>query len=159
MNKTRLFTLLSALFVSLAAASLLWAGTTVEDQFTMKTKEYTKHTYHPVPFTHKKHHEDYKIGCGECHHDADGKALELSLGDDVQRCIECHDKPGKAPRQKGKKLTKKEKLAYHAEALHGNCIACHKDVNKAFKKKAKDKKAKGPAPTSCKKCHPGGKIK
>ncbi|SCY83409.1 cytochrome c3 family protein [Desulfoluna spongiiphila] len=163
MNKTRIITLLSALVVSLAAVSLLWAGTTVEDTFDMKTKEYTEaggHKYSPVPFTHKKHHEDYKITCGECHHDENGKALELTMGDDVQRCIECHDKLGKAPKGKGKKKLKgKEKRQYHAEAVHDNCITCHKAFNKEFKKKAKDKKAKGPAPTSCKKCHTEGKIK
>ena len=160
MNKTRITTLLAALVVSLAAVSLLWAGTTVEDTFDMKTKEYKKHTYNPAPFTHKKHAEDYNISCGECHHDADGKALELTMGDNVQRCIECHKIPGKAPKvKKGeKKLKGAEKRQYHAEALHDNCISCHKDFNKDFKKKNPGKK-KGPAPTSCKKCHPGGKIK
>ncbi len=160
-------TLFTAFLVSLAAASLLWAGTTVEDEFIMKTKEYTgehAHTYNPVPFTHKKHIEDYKISCGECHHDADGKALDIAMGADVQRCIECHDKPGKAKVKKGeKKLKGKAKREFHAEALHANCISCHKTFNKAFKKKAKAKdpkaKVKGPAPASCKKCHPGGKLK
>jgi len=167
MNKTRIITLLSALVVSLAAVSLLWAGTTVEDTFNMKTKEYTgdnAHKYYPVPFTHKKHHDDYKISCGECHHDANGKALELTMGDDVQRCIECHDKPGKAPKGKGKKKLKgKEKRQYHAEALHANCITCHKKFNKKFveKAKAKDPKAKvkGPAPSSCGACHYEGNKK
>ncbi|MCD4677149.1 MAG: cytochrome C, partial [Desulfobacula sp.] len=33
---------------------------------------------------------------------------------------------------------------------HGNCISCHKKINK----KAGDKKGlKGPAPASCGKCH------
>lgn len=158
MNKIRISTLLAALVISLAAVSLLWAGTAVDDQFVMKTKEYTKHTYHAVPFTHKKHTDDYSISCGECHHDAKGKALELAAGDNVQRCIECHDKPGKAPKAKGKKKLKgKAKLQYQAEAMHANCISCHKTFNKDFKKKSGKKR--GPAPTSCKKCHPGGKIK
>jgi len=34
----------------------------------------------------------------------------------------------------------------HAEALHLNCISCHKKANKASGTKA--------APTSCAKCHP-----
>ena len=142
-----MITLLSALVVSLAAVSLLWAGTTVEDTFNMKTKEYTAHKYSEVPFTHKKHHEDYKISCGECHHDENGKALELTMGDDVQRCVECHDKLGKAPKGKGKKKLKgKAKREYHAEAVHANCITCHKSYNKENKTKA--------APASCKACHP-----
>ena len=110
-----------------------------------------------MPFTHKKHTTDYDISCGECHHDASGKSLELAAGDNVQRCIECHDKPGKAPKKGKKKLKGKAKLQYHAEAMHANCISCHKTFNKDFKKKSGKKK--GPAPTSCKKCHPGGKIK
>ena len=159
MNKTRISTLLAAFVVSLAAASLLWAGTTVKDEFKMNTKEYKKHKKSLSLFTHKKHAEDYKISCGECHHDADGKALELKMGDDVQRCIECHDKPGKAPKvKKGeKKLKGAEKRQYHAEAVHNNCITCHKEFNKEYKAKTKEKK--GPAPTSCNKCHPKAKKK
>ena len=37
-------------------------------------------------------------------------------------------------------------MEYHAEALHENCISCHKDYNKKNKTKA--------APQSCTKCHP-----
>ena len=40
-----------------------------------------------------------------------------------------------------------EKLAYHANALHENCISCHKAYNKENKTKA--------APSSCTKCHIG----
>ncbi|MCG8470256.1 MAG: cytochrome c family protein [Desulfobacterales bacterium] len=153
-----MMTLLLAMVMSLAVVSLLWAGTKVEDEFVMQTKEYKKHTYNLVHFTHKKHAEEYKISCGECHHDDQGKALDLKMGDNVQRCIECHTKPGKAPKGKGKKKLKgAEKRAYHAEALHQNCIKCHKAFNKSYKKEHKVKK--GPAPTSCKKCHPGGKMK
>lgn len=158
MKKTRMISLLLAMVASLAVVSLVWAGTTVEDEFLMKTKEYKSHKYNYAPFTHKKHAEDYNISCGECHHDENGKPLELKMGDDVQRCIECHTKPGKAPKKKGKKKLKgAAKRQYHAEALHENCISCHKTFNKKFKKETGKKK--GPAPTSCKKCHPGGKMK
>ena len=44
------------------------------------------------------------------------------------------------------KLSKKEKLDYHAEAMHYNCKDCHKAHNK--KTKTKD------APITCTKCHP-----
>ena len=38
-----------------------------------------------VDFTHKKHIEEYTAGCGECHHDAEGKPLnDLKMGDEVQ---------------------------------------------------------------------------
>ncbi len=61
----------------------------------MDNKAYSEHTKSISTFSHKKHNEEYKIGCGECHHDAKGKPLnDLKLGDDVQGCIECHKIPG-----------------------------------------------------------------
>ena len=115
----------------------------VADVIPMNNKAYSKHKKGIVEFTHKKHIEDYEIGCGECHHDNKGKALNnLKLTDSVQNCIACHKNPGQA---KGKKA-KKDKLEFHAEAIHMNCIDCHKDYNK--KNNTKD------APSSCNKCHP-----
>ena len=132
------------------------AGTDVPDVITLKNKAYKKHKKGIVEFTHKKHMDEYaklapdlyKDGCGVCHHDEDNKPLvNLKEGDDVQNCIECHKKPSERPKGKDKpKLSKKERLAYHAEAIHYNCKGCHKKYNKMTKKKT--------APTTCKKCHP-----
>lgn len=126
----------------------IYAGTDVPDVVKMENKAYTEHTKGIVMFTHKKHVEEYKAGCGECHHDEKGKPLnDLKAGDNVQNCIECHNKPGEKPKGKdAPKLSAKEKLQYHAEALHKNCRDCHKEHNK--KNKTKD------APTTCKACHP-----
>ena len=101
-----------------------------------------------MQFTHKKHIEEYSIGCGDCHHNKDGQPLNnLKMGDAVQKCIACHVKPEKAPTKiDGRKPTDEEKLEYHADALHENCIGCHKDFN--TKNNTKD------APASCNKCHP-----
>ena len=114
----------------------------------MKNPAYEKHTKGIVMFSHAKHYREYKADCGECHHDDKGKPIEgLKEGDDVQSCIECHKIPSERPKGKdAPKLSKKERLEYHAEALHYNCKDCHK----AFNKKNKTKKA----PTTCKKCHP-----
>ena len=141
---------------TLFLAAGLYAGTEVSDVIKLNSPEYEKHKKGIVEFTHKKHSEDYakkapdlyKNGCGECHHDADNKPLSnLKIGDDVQRCIECHKKPSERPKGKGApKLSKSQKLEYHAEALHMNCRVCHKKYNKANKTKA--------APTTCTKCHP-----
>lgn len=133
---------------SLFIATSLFAGTAVKDEFMMDAPEYAKHKKGIAKFTHKKHNIDYKIGCGECHHDDKGVALNnLKIGDNVQRCIECHKKPSERPKGKGApKLNKKQKLEYHAEAIHMNCKDCHKKFNKKNKTKA--------APTSCSKCHP-----
>ena len=130
-------------------ATGIYAGTAVEDMIKMENKAYAKHKKSIVMFSHKKHSEDYKAGCGECHHDANNKPLDnLKAGDAVQNCIECHKKPSRKPRAKkgAPKLTQAQKLEYHAEAIHLNCISCHKK----FKKKTGTKAA----PTSCAKCHP-----
>jgi len=135
---------ISALFITAG----IYAGTNVPDVIKMENKAYKKHKKSIMTFSHKKHIEDYKAGCGECHHDDKGKPLNnLKMGDNVQNCIECHKIPGERPKGKGKpKLSKKQRLDYHAEALHYNCKDCHKKFNK----KNKTKKA----PTTCTKCHP-----
>ena len=133
----------------------------VPDVIELKDPAYEKHKKGVVHFEHKKHQNDYaeqypeyyKNGCGECHHDKDGKPLSnLKEGDDVQKCIECHKIAAEAPKGKKakKKLSKKEKIKdYHAEALHANCKDCHKKYNKKYK----PEKAKK-APTTCTTCHP-----
>jgi hypothetical protein len=121
------------------------------------------HTKPIVMFTHEAHIDDYMEknpdlfadGCGACHHDDSGTPItDLTMDDDVNACFDCHDKPGRPDKDVKKqwlkeKLTREEKtsreLEYHAEALHANCIGCHR----AFKKKTKSKAA----PTSCSKCH------
>mgnify|MGYP003702646577 FL=1 len=134
------------------AAGSIYAGTKVQDVIQMDNKAYSEHTKSISTFSHKKHNEEYKIGCGECHHDAKGKPLnDLKLGDDVQGCIECHKIPGDLKKEmKANKASKKEiaakEMEYHAEAIHENCISCHKKFNKKNKTKA--------APQTCTKCHP-----
>ena len=128
------------------AAGSIYAGTKVQDVIQMDNKAYSEHTKSISTFSHKKHNEEYKIGCGECHHDDKGKPLnDLKLGDDVQSCIECHKIPGKMPgdlkkEMKANKASKKEiaakEMEYHAEAIHENCISCHKKFNKENKTKA-----------------------
>lgn len=137
-----------ALIITLAASLFLvvgiYAGTKVADEFEMNSPY--KHKKKLALFTHKKHATDYKIACGECHHDDKGKPLDLKEGDDVQKCIECHKKPGEIKGKKAKGLSKKEKREYHANAVHDNCLGCHRKHNKENKTKA--------APTKCTACHP-----
>ncbi len=130
------------------AAPAKAASGDLPDVIAMKNAAYKKHKKGIVQFTHKKHIDKFKIACGECHHDENGEPLkELKAGDEVQGCIECHSKPGKAKKaKKGEKLSLEQKLEFHAEALHKNCISCHKKYNKKNKTKA--------APVSCGKCHP-----
>lgn len=152
MGKRMLTILLVAGVALVFAATGLQAGTKVEDTFKMNTKEYAKHTKGLVEFTHKKHVEDYKLKCGECHHDDKGKPLDLKTGDDVKRCVECHKETVKV---KGEKISKKDKIMkYQQEAMHANCITCHKEHNKSLKDPKDPRGTKGPAPASCSKCHP-----
>ena len=149
MNKRSLLIIAIAGIASMFLATAIYAGTAVDAVIKMENKAYAKHKKSIVQFSHKKHSEEYKASCGDCHHDADGKPLSgLKMGDEVQNCIKCHTKEGRAPKAKkgAPGLSKKEKLAYHAEALHLNCIGCHKETNKASGTKA--------APTTCAKCHP-----
>ena len=146
-----LFTLLAGI-VFLCYGTNIYAGTKANDIIEMNNKAYPKHKKSIVKFTHKKHAQDYKIGCGECHHDENNKPLNnLKEGDDVKSCIECHSKPALIKRKNLNPQYKKQKREYHANAIHGNCKACHKKFNKKKGLKSKDK---GAAPTTCKACHP-----
>ena len=110
------------------------------------TDAFAKHKKTIVTFEHKKHHDPapdgYGIACGECHHDKDGKPLELKEGDTVKNCLECHDKTEKPKKPKGlaKADWKKMQLEYYYGAMHRNCIGCHKEG--------------GAGPVKCSECHP-----
>jgi cytochrome c553 len=146
MKKKRLLVAAIIGIATLFLAAGLYAGSTMPD--VIKMKDDYKHKKGIVEFSHKKHVDEYKATCGDCHHDENNKPLtNLKEGDDVKKCIECHNKPGEKPKGKNApKLSKKEELQYHAEALHENCKGCHKAYNKKNKTKA--------APTTCTKCHP-----
>ena len=148
MTKRMLTLLLAAGIAVIFVATGVSAGTDVPETITMDYNKYKKRTKKPpkskfVEFTHQKHNVDYKISCGECHHDKDNKPLNLNVGDPVEKCVTCHTKLKKNNNNKKDILVLKN-------AMHGNCVVCHKDVNK----KAGDPKGmKGPAPASCSKCH------
>ena len=145
MNKKLLIFLMTIGVALIFVATGLQAGTEVADSFKVETKEYKSRKKMPATLSHKKHNEEYGLSCGECHHDKDGKPLaDLKMGDEVHRCVECHTKLKKSKEDK-------KNIMVLENAMHGNCITCHKEVNI----KAGDPKGrKGPAPTSCTKCHP-----
>jgi hypothetical protein len=122
----------------------------------MENPGFEKHTKGIVQFSHKKHFKEYGATCGDCHHDDSGQPLtDLQEGSDVEvaGCAECHSEFQFDPADK--KMKKEEKIAkYYKEAIHANCIGCHRDHNKEKKLKSSDPKA---APASCSKCHPKNK--
>ena len=140
--------------VTLFLAAGIQAVTTFQDVIKFETRAYKNHEEPVVIFNHREHQEKYrqqypelfKAGCGECHHDENNKPRKnLKAGDEVKRCIECHQKASFARGKKAKGLSKKQKLEFHANALHENCKDCHRKINKKTAKKA--------APVTCKKCH------
>ena len=140
-----LLTVVAGILTLFVAASI-FAGTMASDVISLENKAYA-HKKGIIQFSHKKHAAEYGAGCGECHHDAKGQPLAgLKDGDPVKGCFECHNKPGEIKGKKAKGLSKKEKLMYHANALHQNCKGCHKAYNKKNKTNA--------APTTYTKCHP-----
>ncbi|MCP4747803.1 MAG: cytochrome c3 family protein [Desulfobacteraceae bacterium] len=138
-----LVTLTICLFFSVG----LYAETKAKAPADIKMEAPYKHKKAIATLSHQKHTTDYKIGCGECHHDDKGKPLtNLKEGDAVQSCFECHKKPGEIKGKKAKGLSKTEKREYHANAVHDNCVGCHKKWNKKNNSKA--------APQKCTECHP-----
>jgi hypothetical protein len=141
----------------------LLAGTIVSDVIKMQNPAYDKHTKAVVQFNHKVHAEKFdgkypqvfENGCGECHHDDEGEPRkELEMGDDVDNCIECHDKPGQMPKKlkrelRAEGLSREERRVrereYHAEALHDKCRGCHREARKKADTRT--------PPITCSKCH------
>ena len=123
---------------------------TVADVIEMKnTAAFPTHLRGIVMFGHKKHialpPDGYGLACGECHHDKDGRPLDLKAGDFVQGCMTCHEKPDKPKKPAGisPEQWRTMELEYYYGAIHGNCIDCHK--------------AGGAGPVKCNECHPAEK--
>lgn len=116
----------------------------------IQAKLWSEHTKGPVNFHHKKHQEEYKIKCDQCHHVyKDGKNT-WKEGDKVQKCEECHNEPT----IKGEKKLSADKQKLNLKiAFHENCQGCHKEMKK------KDKAKYGKIPTTCIKCHTKSKEK
>jgi len=144
MKPTLIFSAILTAIMSLCFTVVLYAGTTFNAVIPLNEPTYD-HKKPIVQFTHKKHVADYKVGCSECHHDKSGKPLNPKHGDNIQRCVECHKKPGEIKGKKAKGMSAADKRAYHANALHDNCKGCHKEYNKNNNTKK--------APTSCNNCH------
>lgn len=148
MDKKILILFLVAGIAVIFVATALYAGTKVADTITMDYNNYAKRRkapprYKVLKFEHKKHNIEYKISCGQCHHDEDNEPLDLKAGDEVQQCVECHTELHKT------KENRKD-IELLENAFHENCKGCHKEINI----KAGDPKGrKGPAPTRCSKCH------
>lgn len=90
-----------------------------DDAFTKKKKG-------PVEFSHKKHHDEYGVGCTDCHHVYKDGQNVWKEGDAVQKCAECH------------KLKKEGDVDKLQNAFHNNCKDCHKELKKGPYEKCND---------------------
>ena len=137
MNK-KLLTLVTVVFTGLlflTVGALIAADVPVPDEVTIENKGYKKDKKGPVKLTHKKHSEEYKVACADCHHDyKDGKNVWKDT-DPVKKCSECHNP-----------LKKEGKVKKLQNAYHRNCKNCHK----AYIKDHPDSKAPY---KKCTKCH------
>lgn len=110
------------------------------------TDAFDTHSMGIVMFRHKKHADaapdGYGIACGECHHDKDGKPIDIEDGDEVQGCMACHDKAERPGRTEGMSKEKWDamQLEYYYGAIHASCIDCHREG--------------GAGPVQCMECHP-----
>ena len=127
--------------------AVVYATQQVPDTITMDSKIFPKHTKGLVIFHHKKHIEDYKIPCTDCHHVyKDGKNV-WKEGDEVQKCDACHSEAKAPTGANAPKLSKQEKIKkYYYNAIHENCKGCHAELKK--------KNPASTAPTTCSGCHP-----
>ena len=104
------------------------------DEINISNEGYKKDIKGPVKFHHKKHVEDYKVACTDCHHDYQNGKNVWKEGDPVKKCSECHNP-----------LKKQGDVDKLQNAFHKNCKDCHKEAEKAGKKNAPFKK--------CNDCH------
>ncbi|MCU0575116.1 MAG: cytochrome c family protein [Syntrophobacteraceae bacterium] len=146
MKQSRWFSYGFVAFVLVLSAAFAVVAADVKDEFNIKAGLWATPTKAAVPFTHKKHAEDYKIACADCHHVfKDGKNV-WKEGDPVQKCEECHTN---AEVQGEAKLPPEEKKLNLKLAFHNNCQGCHK--------KLKKDKPDTTAPITCTGCHPAEK--
>ena len=137
--KKHWFWTLGAALIGVVFVFSLVGATDVPDNIELKSSVYKKHRKPIVTLSHKKHAEEYKVACTDCHHVfKDGKNV-WKEGDPVQKCEECHSKAKASPDER-KSMSKEERMkVFHYDAIHENCKGCHKEQKKG--------------PISCKDCH------
>jgi len=114
------------------------------DSFKMKDRVPTCINCHDLDFIHTSHTPEMDVDCSSCHVDKEGNPIDVY---EIQKCIECHDRPGRAKiGLKYPKLSREERLEYHGDAFHYLCRDCHRDYNK--------ENPGANAPMACHECHP-----
>jgi Zn finger protein HypA/HybF involved in hydrogenase expression len=99
----------------------------------------------PVTFKHTEHVSDYKLACNACHHTLEPEETEID-----GHCSDCHTEEGFIRGQEAEALDEDELMEHYLNALHKQCIDCHKT------KKIEDRKRK--IPVGCTQCHDRSKL-
>lgn len=134
-KKTRLLVaILGALSFLAAAVAIAKPAKEAPDTVTIDGCQNKKP---PPKLLHKKHAEDYKVDCKECHHKTEGIVPGGEM--EVKKCWECH----KTPDEPDTPIctTKNPKK----NPFHIQCIGCHK--------KHRKENEGSKAPKKCKGCH------
>ena len=145
-GKITLCGIVAAVLVFVAAFAVVAADNKAPDVLTIKAALWPTPTKAAVEFTHKKHAEEYKIACTDCHHKFDAGKNVWKEGDPVDKCDKCHTEP---TIQGEKKLPPDQQKLNLKIAFHDNCQGCHQKL----KKDKPDTKA----PVTCTGCHPAQK--
>ncbi len=147
MKKGRLVSSLAIAAVFIFSAALLaLAAQQVPVEITLKPAIWPSPTMTPVQFNHKKHSQELKIACTQCHHLYKDGVNTWKEGDQVEQCEKCHTEPTVLGEMKLPPDQQKLNLKF---AFHTNCQPCHK--------KMKAEKPDTKAPTICTGCHPAAK--
>jgi hypothetical protein len=71
-------------------------------------------------FAHRRHAQEFRIACGECHHVYENGKNIWNEGMPIQKCSECHDAPWKGQ----KNLVTSFQLRIFLD--HPSCARCHR---------------------------------
>jgi len=112
---------LTVLILIVAGLVFLTAGmltaASAPDEVVIENKGYKADKKGRVNLTHKKHSEDYKVLCADCHHQYENGKNVWKDADPVKKCIDCHDPEAK-----------KDNADKLQNAFHKNCQGCHKEL-------------------------------
>ncbi len=99
----------------------------------------------PVVFSHANHVTDYGLSCNDCHHTLEDEDTNVE-----GHCRDCHTEAGFVRGKEAEGLSEEELNEHYLNALHVQCIGCHK------KKKVENRKRK--IPVGCTQCHDRTKL-